>query len=128
MPSKLFEVLRCPPVESDPLVAEIRQRGNLPLAFGRDCVIELTPRDITENWNAAKALKRDVAGAVAAELSARLSRCEDDEEDTASHAGEAAACLFLSIHHRGLSLEETVQGCRILWDHRHYSEQVERLA
>lgn len=128
MPRQVYEILRCPTTNGGQLAAAIRNRGNLPVAFGRDCVIELTPRDIRENWKAATALKRDVAGAVAAELSARLYHCGDDEEDTAAHAGEAAACLFLSIHHQGLVLEETTKGCRVLWDNRRYSEQVERLS
>jgi hypothetical protein len=126
MPHQSFEVLRCPTRASGALAADIRRRGNLPLEFGRDCVIELTPRDIRENWKAAKSLKPDVAGAVAAELSARLYHCED--EDVANHAGEAAACLFLSLHHHGLSIERATKGCRVLWDQRHYSEQVEELA
>lgn len=119
------EVLRCLTPDSGALAAAIRKRGNLPLAFGADCVIELTPRDIRENWKAATALKRDVAGAVAAELSHRLSRCSEEDDDTVSHAGEAAACLFLSLHHRGLGPDAAAKGCRVLWDQRHYSEQVE---
>jgi hypothetical protein len=119
------EVLRCPASEGSALAADIRARGNLPLVFGHDSIIELTPRDISENWKAALAMKPDVAGAVAAELSARLSRSIEDDEDDAIHAGEAAACLFLSLRHKGLSPKHAEKGCRILWDQRHYSERVE---
>jgi hypothetical protein len=122
-----LEVLCCPTMAGGHLAAEIHKRGNLPVAFGRDFVIELTPQDISVNWNAAKALKREVAGAVAAELSHRLSRCQDEDDDAVDHAGEAAACLFLSLHHQGLQPEDAYKGCRVMWDARHHSERVECL-
>ncbi len=124
MPHQSIEVLHCPTTSSGALAADIHRRGNLPLAFGADCVIELTPRDIRENWKAATQMKRDVAGAVAAELSHRLTHCDDDD-DAFEHAGEAAACLFLSLHHQGFGPADALKGCRVLWDAKHHCGAIE---
>ncbi len=125
--SRYREILSCPPAEAGGLAGEIRKRGNVPVSFGADIVVELTRQDIKENWQSAKALRRQVAGAMAAELGHRLCQCNDDD-DHVDHAGEAAACFFLSLHHEGIPLSEALQGCRILWDERHYCEKVEYLS
>jgi hypothetical protein len=122
-----LEILSCPPPEAEGLAGEIRRRGNVPVCFGPGIVVELTAQDIKENWRSARALRRQVAGAMAAELGHRLRHCDEDEESVA-HAGEAAACLFLSLHHEGIPLSEALQGCRILWDERHHREKVEYLS
>lgn len=122
--SRYREILSCPPAETGGLAGEIRKRGNVPVSFGADIMVELTRQDIRENWQSAKALRRQVAGAMAAELGHRLCHCDEDEQPT-DRAGEAAACFFLSLHHEGAALSQALQGCRILWDERHYREKVE---
>jgi hypothetical protein len=125
--SGCMEILSCPPPEAEGLAGEIRRRGNVPVCFGPGIMVELTAQDVRENWQAARAFRRQVAGAMAAELSHRLRQCHENEESV-DHAGEAAACFFLSLHHEGIPLSEALQGCRILWDERHYCEKVEYLS
>jgi hypothetical protein len=125
--SRYREILSCPPLEAGGLAGEIRKRGNVPVSFGADIVVELTRQDIRENWQSAKAIRRQVAGAMAAELGHSLCQCIEDD-DNVVHAGEAAACFFLSLHHECIPLSEALQGCRILWDERHYREKVEYLS
>jgi hypothetical protein len=120
------EILSCPPAEAEGLAGEIRRRGNVPVCFGAGITVELTQDDIRENWQSARALRRQVAGAMAAELGHRLRHC-DEPEEALDHAGEAAACLFLSLHHEGFPLQAALQGCRILWDEHRYREKVEYL-
>ena len=126
--SSATEILSCLPANAGGIANEIRKRGNVPVSFGASCIVELTPDDIRENWQSAKALRRPVAGAMAAELGHRLCRSMIEGEEVADHAGEAAACFFLSLHHEGVPLRRALKGCRIIWDERHHSEKVEYLA
>lgn len=123
-----LDVKRCPRSETRGFAQDIRRRGNVPVAFGQDCVIELTPVDIRKNWFAARDIHPDVAGAFASELSQRLFDCNPEDDDAASHAGEAAACFFLSVRHAGLALHEALLGCRVTWDRNDRTERVECLA
>jgi hypothetical protein len=124
--TSIAEILYCPPAEAGGLASEIRNRGNVPVCFGHSSIVELTPADIRENWQTTKSLRRQVAGAMAAELGQRLWRSTAiDEDDDADHAGEAAACLFLALHHEAVPLRQALAGCRIFWDQRNHSEKVE---
>ena len=125
--SRYREILSCPPQDADGLAGEIRRRGNIPVSFGPGSFFELTRQDISENWHSASALRRPVAGAMAAELGHRLCHC-CEEDELMEHAGEAAACFFLALHHEAVPLAQALQGCRILWDERHYCEKVECLS
>ena len=123
------ELLSCPPLAAGGLARDIRDRGNIPVAVGDGCVIELTPGDVAENWASARSIRKPVVAAMIAEIAHRLS-CALAFEDAESEslAGEAAACLFLSLHHRNLSVHEALEGCRILWDEEHRREIVEYLS
>ncbi|MFO1034466.1 MAG: hypothetical protein U1E15_10455 [Hyphomicrobiales bacterium] len=123
------EILACPPSSAGGIASAIRARGNVPVAVGSACVFELTPSDIRETWASTCRLKEQVAGAMVAELAHRLcAELNDEACDEEAMASEAAACLFLSIRHRGLSLEAALEGCRITFDDVRRREQVECLA
>jgi hypothetical protein len=123
-----LDVQRCARSETRGVASEIRRRGNVPVAFGQDCVIELTPVDIRRNWFAARDVHPDVAGHFASELSQRFFDCAPDDDDAREHAGQAAACFFLSVRHSGLDLHEALMGCRVTWDRNDRTERVECLA
>jgi hypothetical protein len=123
-----LDVQHCPRSATRGVAHEIRRRGNVPVAFGQECVIELTPVDIRKNWFAAREIRPDIAGAFASELSQRFFDVSPSDDDAAEHAGEAAACFFLSVRHAGLALHEALQGCRVSWDRNDRTELVECLA
>ncbi|MCA0432141.1 MAG: hypothetical protein LCH46_02660 [Proteobacteria bacterium] len=123
------ELLSCPPLSKGGLARDIRDRGNIPVNVGSSCVIELTPGEIAENWASARSIRKPVVAAMIAEIAHRLSLAltvEDAETETL--AAEAAACLFLSLHHRNLSVHEALEGCRIVWDGERRREIVEYLS
>ncbi len=123
------EILSCPPMNAGGLASDIRARGNVPVAVGTGCMFELTPDDIAETWGSTCALKKQVAGAMVAEISHRLcTELTDGEEDESTIASEAAACLFLALRHLNMPIAEALQGCRITWDDRARAEAVEYLA
>lgn len=119
-------LVSCPPLSSGGIAGDIRNRGNIPVLFGEACLFELTPEDVRENWTETRKLRRGVASAMAAELGQRLCLSmadQDDEPET--HAGEAAACLFLALRHRDVPLRHALAGCRITWNQGRHSEDVE---
>jgi hypothetical protein len=123
------ELLSCPPSSAGGLALDIRRRGNVPVTVGNDCIIELTPADVAENWASARAIRKPVVAAMVAEIGHRLAlSLASEEAETEDLAGEAAACLFLSLHHRSVPIHTALEGCRVLWNARNRSEQVECLA
>ncbi len=123
------ELLSCPPLAAGGLARDIRNRGNVPVSVGGSCVIELTPGDVAENWASARSIRKPVVAAMISEIAHRLScALAAEETESESFAGEAAACLFLSLHHRNLSVHEALEGCRILWDEARRREIVEYLS
>ena len=123
------ELLSCPPVTAGGLAMAIRRRGNVPVTIGLDCMIELTPHEIVENWTTTCEIRKAVAGAMMAELGHRLClSLATDEPQSESLAGEAAACLFLALHHRNMPLHEALEGCRVVWNDQRRRETVEYLS
>ena len=121
-------VVACPPLSEGGLASAIRQRGNLPVQVGEDCMLELTPDDVAENWSSACQLRKSVAAAMVAELGHQLCSEDDPDDHGETSAGAAAACLFLSLHHLDVPLDRAMTGCRILFDDRLRLEHVECLS
>jgi hypothetical protein len=117
----------CPPLSEGGLARDIRQRGNIPVQVGSACMLELTVEDIAENWSSVRALRKSVAAAMVAELGHQLCCHDDDEDDEEGFAGAAAACLFLSLHHCNVPLDQAMTGCRVLFDDAARRERVECL-
>jgi hypothetical protein len=121
-------LVSCLPLSSGGIASDIRRRGNIPILFGEACLFELTPADVRENWLETRKIRREVASAMVAELGLRLSHSMSDTDDEPeTHAGEAAACLFLALHHRDVPLKHALAGCRITWDAARHREDVECL-
>ncbi len=122
-------LLQCLPKGSSYLADAIRHRGGIPVLIGCDAIMELSARDVKDNWSFAKTLppKRvtDLTQRLAHELDSAI---DEAGECVSTHAEEAAAFLFLAVRHARGDMERALQGCRISWDGQHSCEQVEYLS
>jgi hypothetical protein len=116
-------VLTCPPSGSSHLATEIRQRGNIPLELGHHVLLELKPRDISQNWaETAKLPAQRIAA-----LSWHLAQDIADDDEPENHGSEAAALFLLALRHHHASLDRALSGCRITWNDNATTEKVEYL-
>ncbi len=116
-------VITCLPEGTQGLAADIRKRGNIPLELRHHALLELKPRDISQNWReTAKLPAQKIAS-----LSWHLAQDIADDDEPENHGDEAAALFLLALRHNHASLERALNGCRITWNDKATTEKVEYL-
>lgn len=120
-------VLSCLPASHGALAADIRRRGNFPIALSDAALIELTPGDVEETWAAACAMTQAGARSLADALLRSLAE-EADLEDSAAQFGKMVALFLLALHQENLPLKRALCGCRVAWDKDFLSRSVEYLS
>lgn len=116
-------VLTCPPLDIKGIAAEIRARGNVPLAVADTALLELPMADLHETWNSMEKLPAQKVAALSWHIAHDLA--EDDEP--ATHCMDAAALFLLALRHHQASLPRALAGCRITWNDNATAQQVEYL-
>jgi hypothetical protein len=116
-------VLTCPTLDIKGIAAEIRARGNVPLAVADTALLELPMADLRETWASMQKLPAQKIAA----LSWHIAHDMVDDDEPAEHARDAAALFLLALRHHHASLPRALAGCRITWNDNATAQEVEYL-